>query len=239
MLLELPVAVDDELAANSEIAMIMGTDGFTMGIAVDETDISTVAIGQEVSFTIDAVSGDYTGSITAISYNGSSSGGSVAYQITATASYIEGVYPGMSASAEIVIESSGEGLLVPVDAVRTSGDDSYVYLAPSGSTAGTEYAEDELTLSSLTKVTVETGMSDGSYILIESDELSQGDLIVMTKLTSTLTGSDSDQNGGIGGFFGGGSGNFPGGMDFGDFDFENFDPGNMPQDGGGFPSGMQ
>lgn len=240
VLLELPIAVDDELAANSEIAMIMGTDGFTMGIAVDETNISTVAIGQEVSFTIDAVSGDYTGSVTAISYNGSSSGGSVAYQITATVDYIEGVYPGMSASAKIVIESSGEGLLVPVDAVRTSGDDSYVYLAPSGSTAGTEYAEDELTLSSLTKVTVETGMSDGSYMLIKSDKLSEGDLIVITKLTSTLTGSDSDQNGGMGGMggFPGGGGGFPGGMNFEDFDFENFDPSNMPQ-GGGFPGGRQ
>lgn len=241
VLLELPIAVDDELAANSEIAMIMGTDGFTMGIAVDETNIADVAIGQEVSFTIDAVSGNHTGSVTAISYNGSSSGGSVAYQITATVDYIEGVYPGMSASAKIVIESSGEGLLVPVDAVRTSGDNSYVYLAPSGSAAGTEYAEDELTLSSLTKVTVETGMSDGSYILIKSDKLSEGDLIVITKLTSTLTGSDSDKNGGMGGmggFPGGGSG-FPGGMNFEDFDFENFDPGNMLQGGSGFPGGRQ
>ena len=139
----------------------------------------------------------------------------------------------MSASAEIVIEDSGDGLLVPVDAVGTSGDDNYVYLAPSGAELGTSYEEGEIDLNDLTKVTVETGMSDGSYMMIESDELTEGDLIVITQITSTMTGSDSE--GEDGGF--GGMGGFPGGggMDFGDFDFENFDPSQMPQGGGGFP----
>lgn len=233
ILIELPISTEDELGANSQIAMVMGTDGFTMGIAVDELDISTVKVGQEVDFTIDAVDGDYTGKVTAVSYNGSSSGGTTAYQITAKVDYVEGVYPGMSASAEIVIESSGEGLIVPVDAVHTSGDENYVYLAPDGAADGMEYAEEELDISDLKKVTVETGMSDGSYILIESDELAEGDLLVITKITSTQTGSDSENQGG--GF--GGMGGFPGGggMDFGDFDFEDFDPSNMPD---GFPGGF-
>ena len=238
ILLELPIAVGDEVAVGGSVAMVMGKDGFTMGIAVDETEISSVALEQEVTFTIDALSEDYTGKVTEISYNGSSSGGSVAFQITATVDYVEGVYPGMSASAQIVIEDSGEGLLVPVDAVLTSGDDNYVYLAPSGSEEGTVYEEDEIDVSNLTKVSVETGMSDGTYMIIESDEIAEGDLIVITKITSTLTGSDSDGEGGRGGF--GGMGGFPGGggRDFGDFDFENFEPSQMPQGGGGFPGGF-
>lgn len=233
ILIEFPVEAGTEVAAGGSVAMIMGKDGFTMGIAVDELNISSVALGQEVSFAIDAVEGDYTGSVTAISYNGSTSGGTTAYQITATVGYVEGVYPGMSASAEIVIEDSGDGLLVPVDAVGTSGDDNYVYLAPSGAELGMSYEEGEIDLNGLTKVTVETGMSDGSYMMIESDELAEGDLIVITQITSTLTGSDSE--GESGGF--GGMGGFPGGggMDFGDFDFENFDPSQFPQGGGEFP----
>lgn len=233
ILIEFPVKSGTEVAAGGTVAMIMGKDGFTMGIAVDELNISSVALEQEVSFTIDAVEGDYTGLVTAVSYNGSTSGGTTAYQITATVDYVEGVYPGMSASAEIVIEDSGDGLLVPVDAVGTSGDDNYVYLAPSGAELGTSYEEGEIDLNDLTRVTVETGMSDGSYMMIESDELAEGDLIVITKITSTLTGSDSEGEGG--GF--GGMGGFPGGggMDFGDFDFENFDPSQFPQGGGGFP----
>ncbi len=233
VVLDMTLKVGDDLTPGATIATVMGTDGFTMGIAVDELDISTVKVGQEVSFTINAVDGDYTGEITNVSYSGSSSGGNTAYQITAQVDYVEGVYPGMTASAEIVIESSGDGLLVPVSAVRTSGDDSYIYLAPSGASEGKEYAEDELDVSSLTKVYVETGMSDGSYILIETDDLSEGDLIVIVTLTSTQTGSSSDGSSGMGGFGGGGR---PGGMDFGDFDFGDFDPSNMPSGGmGGFP----
>ena len=76
-------------------------------------------------------------------------------------------------------------------------------------------------------MTVETGMSDGSYIAIESDELAEGNLIIVTEITSTLTGSDSETEGGAGGFPGGG-------MNFGDF--EDFDPGQMPQGGGSFDS---
>lgn len=231
ILLELPISVGDEVAVDGPVAMVMGKDGFTMGIAVDETEISSVALDQDVTFAIDALSEEYTGKVTQISYNGSSSGGSVAYQITAKVDYVEGVYPGMSASAEIVIEDSGDGLLVPVNAVNTSGDDNYVYLAPSGAELGTSYEEGEIDLNDLTKVTVETGMSDGSYMIIESDKLAEGDRIVIIRITSTLTGSDNEGEGG--GF--GGMGGFPGGMDFGDFDFENFDPSQFPQGGGGFP----
>ena len=211
VLLELPVSSGDELAAGGEVAMVMGTDGFTMGIAVDEQDISTVAVGQEVAFTVDAVDGEYTGEVTAVSYNGSTNGSTTAYQITAKVDYAEEIYPGMSATAEIVVEESGEGLLVPVEAVQTSGDEEYITLAPSSAAEGDEYGEDEIEVSELSTVTVETGMSDGSYILVESDELAEGDLIVVTRLTSTQTGSDSQGSGGMGGGFPGG------GMDFGDF----------------------
>ena len=62
----------------------------------------------------------------------------------------------MSASAEIVIEDSGDGLIVPVDAVGTSGDENYVYLAPSGSEPGDSYEEDAINTEDLTRVTVET-----------------------------------------------------------------------------------
>lgn len=232
-------SVGDEVAPGGSVAMVMGKDGFTMGIAVDELNISSIALDQEVAFTIDAVDGDYTGSVTEISYNGSSSNGSTAFQITAEVEYIEGVYPGMSASAEIVIEDSGDGLIVPVDAVGTSGDENYVYLAPSGSEPGDSYEEDAINTEDLTRVTVETGMSDGSYIMIESNDLEEGDLIVVTQITSTLTGAEGENESGMGGFPGGGMGGgmegFPGGdMDFSDFDFENFDPGQMPQ-GGSFP----
>lgn len=227
ILIEQPVAAEDSIEANSEIAMVMGKDGYTMDVSVDELNITSIEVGQEVTFDIDAIDDEQTGEVTAVSYNGTTSGSSTSYKITTKVDYIEGVYPGMSASAEIVIESSGEGLLVPVDAVKTSGDDNYVYLAPDGASDGDEYEEDDIDVDSLTKVDVTTGMSDGTYIIIESDDISDGDLILIETITTNQTVSgDSDDNG-FGSF---GGGDFSGG---GDIDMSNFDPSNIPQGGGG------
>lgn len=230
VVLEVPASAGDSISAGSEIAMLMGQDGFSLSLSVDELDISQVEIGQEVTITLDALTDTYTGTVSAVSYNGTSSGSTTTYQITATMDYVEGIYPAMNATAEIVTESSGEGLLVPVEAVRTSGDESYVYLAPDGAESGTEYEEEEIDTDDLTKVTVESGMSDGSYIMIESDTLSEGDLILITTMTSSATGSEnSDVSEERGGFGGGG---FPSGEAGGDFD-----PSNMPQGGGGMQMG--
>ena len=65
-------------------------------------------------------------------------------------------------------------------------------------------------------------MSDGSYIMIESGDLDEGDLIVVITRTSTQTGSDSSGSSGMGSMPGF-SGEMP---DFG---------GEMPDFGGEMP----
>ncbi len=241
VLLEFYLHEGDEVTNTSNVAMFMGTNGYSMTISVDETNISTVKLGQEVDISIDAVTTDdeIVGTVTDISYNGSTSGSVTSYGITVTFDYVEGTYPGMSVSAEIVIEDSGDGLLVPVDAVYTSGDTKYVYLAPSDASLGEEYEEDDLDTSKLTKVTVQTGMSDGTYIIVESSSLKEGSLIVITKITSTLTDSDNGSEGGRGDFGGGGfggggfgGGGFPGGEMPEGFDPSQFGGGNFPSFGG-------
>ncbi len=224
IVLEVAVIEGDDIFSGSEIAMIMSEDGFELSLSIDELDVLEIEQGQEATVTVDALSEEYTGEVTSVSYNGTSNGSSASYQITVSIDYAEDIYPAMSASAEIVIESSEEGLIVPVNAVNTSGDDSYVYIAPSDAESGDEYDEDELTLSDLTKVTVDTDTTDGTNIIIESDEIEEGDLVIVTTVTSTLTGSSDDDASGFGGMMGGG------GMDFsnmGDMDFS-----NMPQGGG-------
>lgn len=234
VILELYIREGQDIADDTSVAMFMGTDGYTMSISVDENNISTVQLGQEVEIKIDVVGGTSIGSVTDISYNGSTGGSSTYYQIEVTFDYVEGTYPGMGVSAEIVIEDSGDGLLVPVSAVQTSGDTKYVYLAPNGASLGEIFEEGDIDVSKLTKVTVTEGMSDGSYIMIESDDLRDGDLIVVITKTSSLTGSENaGSEGGRGEFPGGmegfGGGSFPGNMP------EGFDPSQMP---GGFPGGF-
>ena len=231
-LTSLSVAAGDTVAAGTTVCSMTGTGGFTIALSIDELDIATVKLGQSATITLDAITGDFTGTVTNISYSGS---GSYVTSYTATISTepIEGAYPGMSASAEIITETSGESLIVPVSAVQYEGETAYVYLADDGVSAGATLADGALDLNSLTKVTVTTGMSDGSYIAVTADGLATGDVIWVPERTSTATYTADDsttssyfmtQGGGMTMPGGSSSGNFQPPSDMGGGGNGNFQP---------------
>ena len=226
----LDAAVGDTIASGTTVCTLTGTGGFTLALSIDELDIASVALNQNATVTLDALEGEFTGTVTNISYSGSGSY-VTSYTATITTEPIAGAYPGMSCSAEIVTDTSGETMIVSVSAVQYDGDTAYVYLAGDDAQIGTKVSSSELDLDSLTKVTVTTGMSDGSYIAITADGLAAGDLIWVQELTSTATYSEDEETtttfsmGGQTGMMGGDSSGFtpPSG-------------GEMPS-GGGMPSG--
>jgi len=173
------VAAGDEITSGTSLCLLTSTEGYTMDLGIDELDIASVAIGQPVTLTLDAIEGEYSGTVTNLSYDGSGSYVTT-YTATVTTEPIDGVYPGMSASAEIVTEASGPALIVPVAAVQYAGKDAFLYLA---SDAGD--ASQQTDLSALERISVSTGMSDGSYIVVSGDGLAAGDRIVMPSLETT------------------------------------------------------
>ncbi|MPM60329.1 hypothetical protein SDC9_107180 [bioreactor metagenome] len=187
----LSVAAGDTVDAGTTVCVLTGTNGFTLDLSIDELDIASVALDQSATVTLDALDGEYTGKVTNISYSGSGSY-VTSYTATITTDPIEGAYPGMSASAEIVTDTSGETLIVPVSAVQYDGDTAFVYLAGDEVQLGDVLADGALDLDKLTKVTVTTGMSDGSYIAVTADGLAAGDLIWVPERTSTKTYSEDD-----------------------------------------------
>lgn len=206
-------AVGDTLASGTTVCSLTGTGGFTLALSIDELDIASVALGQSTTVTLDALEGDFTGTVTNISYSGSGSY-VTSYTATITTEPIEGAYPGMSASAEIVTDTSGETLIVSVSAVQYDGDTAFVYLAGEDAQLGTTLSEAEIDLDSLTKTTVTTGMSDGSYIAITADGLAAGDLIWIPERTSTASYTEDEETtttfsfGGQGGMMGGDTSGF-------------------------------
>ena len=210
----LSVKAGDTVASGTTVCTLTGTGGFTIALSIDELDIASVKLGQSATITLDALDGDFTGTVTNISYSGSGSY-VTSYTATITTESIEGAYPGMSASAKIVTETSGESMIVPVSAVQYEGDTAFLYLAADGTKAGTMLSESEMNLDKLTKLTVTTGMSDGSYIVVTAEGLAAGDVIWSPERTSTATYSADDTTttstfgfGGQGGMMGGQSGNF-------------------------------
>lgn len=186
----LSVKAGDTVSAGTSVCTLTGTGGFTIAMSIDELDIASVKLGQSASVTLDALDGEFSGTVTNISYSGSGSY-VTSFTATITTEPIEGAYPGMSVSAEIITETSGETLIVSVSAVQYDGDAAFVYLADEGTQARTTLAEGELDLNKLTKVTVTTGMSDGSYIAISAEGLAEGDIIWVPERTSRATYSES------------------------------------------------
>ena len=187
----LSVAAGDTVAAGTTVCVLTGTSGFTLDLSIDELDIASVALDQAASVTLDALEGDFNGKVTNISYSGSGSY-VTSYTATITTDPIEKAYPGMSASAKIVTDTSGKTLIVPVSAVQYDGDTAFVYRAGDSAKLGDTLADGALDLDKLTKVTVTTGMSDGSYIAITADGIAADDLIWVPERASTKTYSKDD-----------------------------------------------
>ena len=217
----LSVAAGDTVSAGTALCTLTGTSGYTLALSIDELDISSVALGQSATITLDALEGDFTGTVTNISYSGSGSY-VTSYTATITTEPIEGAYPGMSASAEIITDTSGETLIVSVGAVQYDGDAAYLLLAGDDAQLGDTVSSGAINLDALTKVTVTTGMSDGTYIAVTGDGLAAGDLIWMPERTTTATYSE-DETATTTFSMGGMGGQMPGG---------DFTGGQMPSGGG-------
>lgn len=234
MLTSLSAKKGDKLSEGDALCSLSGTDGYELSLSIDELDISSVRHGQAAAVTLDAIEGEFAGTVENISYAGSGSY-VTSYSVTIATEAIEGAYPGMSASAEVVIESSGEALLVPVGALQYEGrgdeQTTYLYLAADGTEAGTTATAEAIDLASLTRVTVTTGMSDGSYIVVSGEGIEEGDVIWQSTLTTTAVYTDDDASAtsfNMGGMQGGNMGGMPGG------NMGGMPSGNM----GGMPGGF-
>lgn len=96
-------------------------------ISVDELDIASIALGQEVEVTSDALEGvELLGRITTISKMGSSQNGVTNYPVEVTIDEPGELMSGMNVSAEIIVAEAHNVIRVPVDAVSYFNGSYYV-----------------------------------------------------------------------------------------------------------------
>lgn len=211
--LAVSAAAGEEVYAGDTLITLQSDAGYTVTLSLDEEDVLSVARGQQVKLTLDAIEGTYAGEISVLSYVNSGSN-NARYQAVVTAENIENALPGMGVTCTIVLSDSGEGLLVPAEAIKTKAGKTVVYLAPDNAAFGTVYGETELDFSALTAVEVEILASDGSYLLV-SGGLSEGDMVLVQRRTTSAEYEADDtasffntfrQNGNFGNF---GSGEMP------------------------------
>ncbi|MCD8254057.1 MAG: efflux RND transporter periplasmic adaptor subunit [Oscillospiraceae bacterium] len=197
----------ENVESGDMLCVIYDLSYLTMTLSVDELDVSSIAVGQSVEVTADAVEGvTYSGVVTKVSVAGTASGGVTTYPVTIRIDETDGLLPGMTVDATITLESAENVLAVPASALQRGN--TVLLTADSPSAAGGEANE-----SGYVTVEVTTGVSSDDYIEITSG-LQEGDVVVYIPTSDSSSEFFGMMGGGMmgGGMdMGGGGGGMPGG----------------------------
>jgi len=121
----------DKLDTGKVLCVIYDLSYLTMTLNVDELDIASVEVGQDVTVTAEALNDkEFLGVVTRININGTTANGVTSYPVTIRIDETEGLLPGMNVQAEIVVSENLNVLVIPVGAlsrgnrvlVKTEGD---------------------------------------------------------------------------------------------------------------------
>ena len=201
-------------STSSAAITIVGSDAWSVSVSVSESDVSSIAEGDQVEMTADGVADTIFGVVTSIGRLPSSSTGSVTYPVTLEVTGSpEGLYDGVAVDVSIIYERRTDVLTIPSAALTrgTDGTTTVELVGDDGETATT---------------VVEVGETSGSSVEIVSG-LSEGDTV---SYTIAVGGGEDESGGGDFGDFPGDGGDmpsFPGGGEMPSF------PGGGEMPGGG------
>lgn len=160
----------DQATAGSLAFRVDDLSNLLVDVEVSEVDINNVQVGQPVTFTLDAVSGQtYNGDVVEVAQAGDSSSGAVNFTVTAEITDADSrVKPGMTAAVNIVTNQVKDELVVPNRAVRFVDGNRVVYILKNGQAQS---------------VQVTLGASSDTMSVVTGGDLKEGDLIILNPPT--------------------------------------------------------
>lgn len=178
---------------------------------VDETDIGSIRVGERANFTVDAypdakfsarvmkisqtdTANSWDSSSASSSSSSSSSNAVIYYYVTFSAPDNDNLLlPAMTARLDIIVGQARNALCVPIEAVKTDGQGSYVEKITTNG-KGQPVAE---------KVYLTIGMYGEEYVEVSTNQLAVGDDISVTyqaeEKRTTSSSSGGGRRGGMGG----------------------------------------
>jgi HlyD family secretion protein len=171
--------------------------------AVDEADIGSVAMGQDASFTVDAYRGrEFAAKVNQLSFSPDKTDGVVTYKTILSARNDDlALRPGMTTTARIVIKQVQKALTVPNEALRyvpavqkQSKGFSITQLfmprfprsdKPAKTVTNSDGSRSLWVLrgGAPVEVKVKTGVSDGKFTEVTSNQLNDGDAVITSLST--------------------------------------------------------
>ena len=166
----------DMASSGTSAAQIDNLGNLMITVDVSEVDINAIRVDQDVEITFDSLTGKtFHGKVIKVSNAGNASSGLVQFSITIQLTDAdENIKPGFSATASIIISQVSDVLMVPTAAIQKGGQRNFVLLS---SAAGTPSI-----------IPVEIGASSDSMTQIISDQIKEGDTILVPVSGTSTTG---------------------------------------------------
>lgn len=157
-------------ASDSALVTMAPDTQVSVTIAVDETDILALQLGQKAEITVSSVSEEpISGEVTEITRTGASYSGVTQYSAVVTLDKQPGMLAGMTATVDIQIQGVEDVVLIPVDALHQTSRTSFVYTSYDSETR--QYGG---------RVDVVSGVQNSNFVEIVSG-LNPGDTVYYTE----------------------------------------------------------
>ena len=166
-------AVENGMVSPSmPVAVIDGVDQMKVTVSVSEALVPKLAIGDEVEVSVSAVGVTFTGAIRAVEQAANAQ--TKLYSVTVSVpAEVSGLLSGMFADVTFRTDTSQDTIVIPSEAILTSGSTQYVYVV-EGDTARYVEVTTGLTGSGVTEIT--SGLTQGQQrVTVGQSYLADGD----------------------------------------------------------------
>lgn len=156
----------DLVGAGTAAFRIDDLSSLLVDVSVSEVDINSVAVGQPVTLTFDAILGQqYNGVVVEVAQTGTISAGVVSFKVTVELTDADAlVKPGMTAAVNITVKELTDVLLVPNRAVRLSDGERVVYVLENDQPI---------------KKVIRLGSSSDTMSVLASGDVQEGDAVIL------------------------------------------------------------
>lgn len=173
-ILSLNAAEGSYVGPTAPVAVIDGVDRLEIAVSISEALVPKLAVGDEVDVAISALNANFVGTIKQIERAANMQ--TKLYNVTISIpEEVDGLLSGMFADVSFRTDTSSDTIVIPTEAILTSNDIQYVFVAENGVA---RYAEIRtgLTGSGITEVT--SGLNSGDQLVVVGQAyLSDGDAV--------------------------------------------------------------
>lgn len=155
---------------NDNYVEIAGTKVLMMELSVSEDDVMLLKKGAPAIINVEATKGKYNGEVSFVSDIGDYSGGTSEFKTQILFNNDGKIKLGMNGKAKIILATANNAICVPIDAVSTEGNKSYVQVQKGKNADNVKNVEVETGIKNKNYIEIKSGLKEGDTVIVSSGD---------------------------------------------------------------------